>query len=165
RAPIGMAGVGIALATALAVHRGAAFEVSLGEGFGGVEAAVWLSLIGVSLAGAATFVPRGLQTPSGARPLVGSLLTAALAGPGAAVSPWLLGVVLPGVVLTTTAARIARGSRAWPELAAAVAAAAALVGGWPGRPSHVGDAVWLGLSVVVGFWFVATRTLLARREA
>lgn len=172
-APWGAVGLGLGLATLLVVDEAARYERALGVGGGSHAIDVVLAL---ALASATSAVSdRGGQTtelrrrPSSvlARAGIGLALSLALAGPAWPVRDLLLAVVLPAVGalgLGAAAARAEGGDRLALGAGAAVFTLA-LVASWPGVPGRAVDAVIVGAFVVAGFWLVATRAVLAGRQA
>lgn len=162
--PWAVVGVGILVTTALVVELGSRYERTLGVPGVGMAA---LALTGTGLVSTtATLALRsGLGTVP--RTLAGLGLTCLLAGPAAGIRPWIGTAVVPllaALLLAGIAWRASGPDRLVAAGAAAVLAAGAVIA-WPGVPETTADAVWIGLVGVGGFWFVATRTLLARRLA
>jgi hypothetical protein len=174
RSPFAAVGVGVAVALLLAVDRGARFEATLGAAPAFDGASGWMAaLAAVSMAGALCWPAAARSLAASAsdrrfsgwvRPAVGLLLTAALAGPGAHVVPWVTSAVLPALTLVGAGASglASTGPDRTLGLLAAGVCAAAPGAGWPGMPEGLWDAMFVGGLVVVGFWFVATRSVLAR---
>jgi hypothetical protein len=157
-------GVGIALATALAVDRGSLYEASLGASTASPWTDALVGVAAVSLAGATAYSPRS-GGRRWVRPLAGFVATAVFAATGDHVQPWVWDAVGPAVtaaLLAATAIRASGVDRTAAGAGALVAGAAAALG-WPGWPGRVLDAVLVGAMLVTGFWFVATRSVLARR--
>jgi hypothetical protein len=164
RAPLASVGVGIALATALAVDRGSLYEASLGASTASPWTDALVGVAAVSLAGATAYSPRS-GGRRWVRPLAGFVATAVFAATGDHVQPWVWDAVGPAVtaaLLAATAIRASGVDRTAAGAGALVAGAAAALG-WPGWPGRVLDAVLVGAMLVTGFWFVATRSVLARR--
>ena len=162
--PWAVVGAGILVATALVVELGARFERTLGVPGAGLGV---LALTGAGLV--STTATLALRSGLGTAPrmVAGLGLTLVLAGPAAGIRPWIGAVVVPllaALLLAGIAWRATGPDRLFATVAAIVLAAGAVVA-WPGVPEDTGDAVWIGLVGVAAFWFVATRTLLARRTA
>lgn len=167
RAPLGVAGFALLAVVAFGVAEAAAFEGSLGASAGGVVAALVLGIALLAPAAAVLGRTRVAVTPPWARPLAGAALTLVLAGPAGGARAALLHTVFPALAAASLGITALHAQGADRYVAGAAAAALLLAGVAAGDflPPSVPEAVWLGLVLTAGFWYVATQIALARRPA
>jgi hypothetical protein len=167
-APWAAVGLGLGAVTLLTLDAGARFEAALGDpellGSLPVTLATALALVSATAAVAGRSGGPGIGR---LRVAVGLGVTLLLAGPAWEIRPWVtLGLVplAAAFCLGAAAVRAAGADRVALGAAAAVLVGAA-ASAWPGLPDRTLDAVGVGAAVVAAFWFVATRSVLARRTA
>jgi hypothetical protein len=168
-APWAAAGLGLLAALALLVERSARYETGLGA-LSAPGPLVTVLLLGLLSAGIGAWLTREVALKAPRLPLVpallGMLLTLLLAGPAAGALPLVASALVPMLVLCellSCAVRSGGADRVLLGIAALLVVSATTLG-WPGLPARILDAALLGGFVVGTFWFVATRSVLARRS-
>jgi hypothetical protein len=168
-APWSAAGLALLGALALVVERSARYEVGLGSPApsGPLVTALLMGLLSAGIGAWLTRegAPKVTGLPS-VPAVLGLLLSLLLAGPAAGALPLVAGALVPMLVLCellSCAVRSGGADRVLLGIAALLVVSATTLG-WPGLPVRVLDAALLGGFWVGAFWFVATRSVLARRS-